>query len=478
MKTKLLVIIILFISQQNFAQWAQVGNDIDGDAAYDYSANSDQLSISGDGSIVAISAPDNDVNGGTSGKVKVFKNVNDTWQQIGGDLNGEAIGDYFGSGIDLSKNGNVLAVGIPGADALVNNSDNGEIKVYINSNDSWVQFGSTINGNGIGGSIGSDIALNANGSIVATCLSNTINIYYFTGVDWNLAHEIHLNGERNFLNGESLEFNDVGDVLIVGNNLYNGDNDGTEDGRVMVFQNISGVWSMKGNSIIGVDEQGYFGSSVTISGDGNMIAFGSPYSEVGGNIEAGFARVYKYESNDWVQVGNDLTGKVESINFGRSVSLNTDGTALAVGSSGRGEFGASRGIAQIYNLENNSWNQISSTIVGEASKDDFGSSIALSDNGAIVAVGGSYNDGGGINSGHVRVYKNDLLTLSTTEHNVEKLVFEIVKRKVVANLENVEIHVFNALGQQIANENLKKGVYILMAKNSEGKIQRSKIIVN
>ena len=78
-------------------QWIQRGRDIDGEAAYNYSGRS--LSISADGTIVAIGAINNSgVNGNNSGHVRVYKYDTNTnsWSQLGGDIDGEAANDQSG----------------------------------------------------------------------------------------------------------------------------------------------------------------------------------------------------------------------------------------------------------------------------------------------------------------------------------------------------------------------------------------------
>jgi hypothetical protein len=50
--------------------WTQVGNDIDGEGSGDHSGWS--VSLSSDGKIVAIGAPQNDGNGNDSGHVRIF----------------------------------------------------------------------------------------------------------------------------------------------------------------------------------------------------------------------------------------------------------------------------------------------------------------------------------------------------------------------------------------------------------------------
>ena len=54
------------------------------------------VSLSSDGSVVAIGAYANDGNGGNSGHVRIYENNNGTWTQIGSDIDGEGSSDYSG----------------------------------------------------------------------------------------------------------------------------------------------------------------------------------------------------------------------------------------------------------------------------------------------------------------------------------------------------------------------------------------------
>ena len=51
--------------------------------------------ISDDGLTLAIGAPLNDGNGTDSGHVRIFENINNSWTQIGSDIDGEAAGDQY-----------------------------------------------------------------------------------------------------------------------------------------------------------------------------------------------------------------------------------------------------------------------------------------------------------------------------------------------------------------------------------------------
>ena len=87
--------------------FTQIGSDIDGEAGGDYSGFS--TSLSADGSVVAIGAFLNDGNGSSSGHVRIYKNLSGTWPQLGNDIDGEAAGDWTGASVSLSADGSVVA---------------------------------------------------------------------------------------------------------------------------------------------------------------------------------------------------------------------------------------------------------------------------------------------------------------------------------------------------------------------------------
>src|SRR5690606_24064461 len=89
-------------------QWVQIGQDINGEAAYDGSGQS--VSLSSDGKTVAIGSFRNDDSGVDAGQVRIYKNENDNWVKLGTDIEGEAAGDWFGSYLALSSNASILAI--------------------------------------------------------------------------------------------------------------------------------------------------------------------------------------------------------------------------------------------------------------------------------------------------------------------------------------------------------------------------------
>ena len=123
------------------------------------------MELSDDGSVIAIGGDSNDANGSDSGHVRIYKNIDNTWTQIGDDIDGEAANDYSGGRVSLSGDGNVVAIGAANNDG--NGTDSGHVRIYKNSNDTWVQVGSSVTGEASNDSLGDAISLSADGTVVA-----------------------------------------------------------------------------------------------------------------------------------------------------------------------------------------------------------------------------------------------------------------------------------------------------------------------
>ena len=71
------------------------------------------VSLSSDGTTVAIGAPYNDGNGSNSGHVRIYawNSATSAWEQQGADIDGEAAVDYSGYSVSLSSDGTTVAIG-------------------------------------------------------------------------------------------------------------------------------------------------------------------------------------------------------------------------------------------------------------------------------------------------------------------------------------------------------------------------------
>lgn len=143
--------------------WVQLGADIDGEASSDESGNS--VSLSADGNRVAIGAHFN--NGGNirSGHVRIYNWNGTNWTQLGADLNGEAAEDESGFSVSLSADGSRVAIGAPYNDGTGPNA--GQVRTYLWNGSVWIRLSADIDGEAANDSSGYAVSLSADGNRVA-----------------------------------------------------------------------------------------------------------------------------------------------------------------------------------------------------------------------------------------------------------------------------------------------------------------------
>ena len=143
--------------------WTQLGLDIDGEAAGDYSGWS--VSLSSDGKTVAIGADGNNGNGNASGHVRVYNYNGTAWSQLGSDIDGETENDQSGWSVSLSSDGNTVAIGAKGNNG--NGTESGHVRVYNYNGTTWSQLGADIDGEAAGDQSGYSVSLSSDGKTVA-----------------------------------------------------------------------------------------------------------------------------------------------------------------------------------------------------------------------------------------------------------------------------------------------------------------------
>eukprot|EP00581_Thalassiosira_minuscula_P018933 CAMPEP_0183721078 /NCGR_PEP_ID=MMETSP0737-20130205/13492_1 /TAXON_ID=385413 /ORGANISM="Thalassiosira miniscula, Strain CCMP1093" /LENGTH=828 /DNA_ID=CAMNT_0025951047 /DNA_START=265 /DNA_END=2751 /DNA_ORIENTATION=- len=152
--------------------WKQVGQDIDGMAASNWSGVS--VSLSSEGRTLAIGVNGSDRNGENLGEVKVYRleavyGNGPRWEQLGQDIDGEVADDRSGIDVALSSDGTTLAVGANGISS--NGVSSGHVKVYRTDDnwlgERWKQLGQVITGEAAGDNFGFSISVAADGRTVA-----------------------------------------------------------------------------------------------------------------------------------------------------------------------------------------------------------------------------------------------------------------------------------------------------------------------
>ena len=171
-----------------------------------------------------------------------------------------------------------------------------------------------------------------------------------------------------------------------------------------VSESVNGqMWNQLGKDIDGEAADDQSGRSVALSSDGKTLAIGAPYNN-GNGENSGQVRIYSYNGISWKQLGKDINGEAADDYSGSSVALSGDGKILAIGAPLNDENGENSGQVRIYSYNGSIWKQLGQDIDGEAAYDMSGKSVAISSDAKTLAIGAPYNNGNGDGSGHVRIY--------------------------------------------------------------------------
>jgi hypothetical protein len=196
--------------------------------------------------------------------------------------------------------------------------------------------------------------------------------------------------------GRSIDMSGDGNYIVVG--AQSDDNNGlSSSGSVYVFVRSGSSWSQQ-QLIAPSDKTASksFGSSVSINTDGTYIAVGA-YGDGGGNNQ-GAAYVFTRSGTTWTQqqkiAGTDTT---TNDRFGGGIGINSDATYIGVTASGEGTGGS----AYIFTRSGSTWTQQQKLVPSNTGSSDQlggtssgnGGLVDLSDDGTYFIAGAPYEDG-------------------------------------------------------------------------------------
>lgn len=180
--------------------------------------------------------------------------------------------------------------------------------------------------------------------------------------------------------GNSVSLSENGDILVVGE-YRKGPN--SEPSGAYIYERQSIEWSMQTRiqSTSGSDDT--FGWSTAVSASGTVVAVGALTSSQGG-VKNGCVMVYDIQGDTW-DLRPEIPGLRNMGYFGSSVALSADGDIAAIGATGNGPNRS--GEITVFQYANSEWNQIGQNMVGLALHDEngnFGMHISLSNDGTRV----------------------------------------------------------------------------------------------
>lgn len=255
-------------------------------------------------------------------------------------------------------------------------------------------------------------ATNSMGSLVneviggnsAAAQSIAMNQYYYTFAGTQTQFIQAPNGTAGLTFGVCTAISSNGNVAVVADEPYS-----SAVGAAYVYTRSGSTWSLQGAlPVSGLFGYAHFATAVAISADGNTICASAPYD----NTNVGAVYIFTYNGSSWSQQQKIVPSGYSNTYslFGFSLALSADGNTLAVGAPNDESAGPTveLGAAYIFTRSGSTWTQrtklIPSGYIGNFV--DFGRSISLSSDGTILAVGSPYEgpNAGSVNPGAVYIY--------------------------------------------------------------------------
>ncbi len=125
------------------------------------------------------------------------------------------------------------------------------------------------------------------------------------------------------------------------------------------------------------------GVNVAINANGNRIAITDQLNSENGAY-AGHVRVFEYQSDEWVQMGNDIDGTGPGAAAGIGMDISGDGSVIALG-----DVGNSPELVRVFEWQNESWIQKGKSFV-VSPPESFGSTVKLSYDGNVIIIGSDH----------------------------------------------------------------------------------------
>jgi len=358
-----------------------------------------------------------------------------SWIRRGSRINGSGVDDVFGSDLfggsmSLTPDGNILVVGAVyyGVGRL------GQTNIFEYDGSDWIRRGPAIDGTTANEENSFSVSISADGNTVASGAyradgisvgSGFLRLFTYDGNNWDQIGQTIDGDSNNDRNGYSTSLSSDGSVVATGSVRRNvGEGNGP---KVRVFEyNGNNNWIQRGSTINWEDIHDITGNSVSLSSNGNTLAFGAPWNSIGPTgYRAGATRIFDYDGNDWVQRGSNIYGESADDYCGHTVSLSSDGNTVATASPDNDNVAVASGHVRIFDWDGSAWTQRGANINGTAfEQSQAGRGLALSPDGNTVAIGLPYHNA---HMGLARVYKWDITSMDWIQQGLDFTQEEIAQ---------------------------------------------------
>lgn len=249
--------------------------------------------------------------------------------------------------------------------------------------------GLKLSGNGLSLALASKFADAATGNVTDV---GAVSVYEVLNGQWIMRGAPIYGADTNDLFGSSVSLSFDGNILAVGS---------SNGGYVNIYDWNGSAWILRSTAGgLGADA---FGMGVTLNDSGDRLVIGSHLADPNGLNDAGVVVVYEWNGNAWVQLGNPIGGVGQNDESGYAVDMNSSGDTIIIGASGHD---GDTGHARVFSWDGSNWIQKGQDLDGASFGDFAGESVAISANGDVVIIGSPYDDGiAGMDTGSVSVYE-------------------------------------------------------------------------
>jgi len=369
-------------------------------AAWDYFG----WSVSVSGTTALVGADNDDDRGGESGSAYLFTRSGSTWnQQTKLTASDGAAKDYFGNSVSMS--GAAALAGAYGDDDKGNDSGSAYFVSFCQELFPMGQQAKLAASDGAANdNLGNAVSVSGRTALVGARFdddrggnSGAAYLFVRSGSTWSQRAKLTASdGAANDRFGWSVSVS--GDTALVG--AYLDDDKGNDSGSAYLFARSGSTWSQQAKLTASDGAlKDYFGTSVSVSGGTALVGARQDDDRGSGS---GSAYLFVRSGSAWSQQVK-LTASDGAANdrFGGSVSLNGD-TAL-VGAHNDDDRGSDSGSAYLFARSGSTWGQQAKLTASDgATSDYFGSTVSVSGGNALV--GARQDDDRGSDSGSAYLF--------------------------------------------------------------------------
>lgn len=343
------------------------------------------VALSGDRALIG--AHFDDVGATDSGSVYVFENIGGAWVQTAKLAPDDgAARDFFGTSVALA--GDRALIGANGDDD--NGEDSGSAYVFDKVGDDWVQTAKLLPGDGAADDrFGTSVALRGERALIGAPQHdengpNAGSAYVFeeVGGAWEQTAEIMAaDGVADDSFGISVALSD--ERALIGATRDDTDN-GVNSGSAYLFGIVGGAWVQQAKLLPsdGAPSDG-FGTSVALSGERALV--GTPFADASAP-DSGSAYFFRNVGGVWIEAARIVPDDgAEDDEFGRSVAVSGD--RALIGANRAAANGVNTGVGYVFTRLGGVWTQTARLTPRAGVADGhFGWSVALSGDRALIAV--------------------------------------------------------------------------------------------